>query len=327
MNALLNQSTETGRGDKRTFHVAFCVDNHYFRSMGATITSLIAHNPATHFVFHVFAFAVAEEHRARLSALEKKFDVETRIHIIDPTVFRDFARFTESSYYSPAIFSRLLIPTVLRDVTDRVLYLDADILCVGSIAELMDTDIADVVAAVVPDAEATARRRCAALGLDYPHYFNSGVMYMNVGLWMANRITEQTVDALLKDGKDYRFPDQDALNVVLAGRARFIDKKWNCLYGLVGDLENDRRELRLPGETALVHFAGAVKPWSNWTLHESRELFARHHAMSAWADLPLDEAPKNYKEMRMHSRFLWRRKQVAQSLYWYWRYTRAKFRF
>lgn len=329
MNTFLSPVSEADRkiSVKTSFHIAFCVDNHYFRAMGATITSLIAHNPDVHFVVHVFAFAVSDDHRRRLRQLENKFDISTRIHIVDPAVFDQFRHFIQSSYYSPSIFSRLLIPTVLQGVADRVLYLDADILCVGSIAELMKLDIDDTIAAVVPDAEATTRRRRAELNIKHPQYFNSGVMYMNVARWMEEGISEKTIEALLKDGKRFRFPDQDALNVVLEGRAKFIDKKWNYLYGLVGDLERGRRKMQLDGEAVFIHFAGAVKPWSNWTLHESRELFARHHAMSTWSDLPMDEVPKNYKEMRMHSRFLWQRGKILDSLRWYWKYTRAKFRF
>jgi UDP-glucose:(glucosyl)LPS alpha-1,3-glucosyltransferase len=207
-----------------------------------------------------------------------------------------------------------------------VLYLDADILCVGSIDEMIRMDISDTIAVVVPDAEATTVRRCAELRLKHPRYFNSGVMFMNIDLWMKNEITQSTIDAILKDGAKFRFPDQDALNVVLDGRAKFIDKKWNYLYGLVGDLERDRRKLNLVGDAVFIHFAGAVKPWNNWSLHESRDLFVKYHVMSAWADMPLDEVPQNYKEMRMHSRFLLRRGQVVDSLWWYGKYMKAKFR-
>lgn len=325
IDTALVETVEGNALAKTRFHIAFCVDNHYFRSMGATITSLIEHNRDVHFVIHVFAFAVSDDHRRRLLQLEDRFDVSTQVHIIDSAVFRKFAHFTQSSYYSPSIFSRLLIPSVLQGTTDKVLYLDADILCVGGIAELIDMDISDTIAVVVPDAEATTRRRCAELGFKQLQYFNSGVMYMNVDLWVDNKITEATISALLTDGEKFRFPDQDALNVVLAGRARFTDKKWNYLYGLVGDLEQDRRKLQLSGDAVFIHFAGAVKPWSDWTLHDSRDLFAKYHALSTWSDMPLDQVPQNYKEMRMHSRFLWRRRQIVQSLRWYWRYMRAKF--
>jgi len=306
------------------FHIAFCVDDHYFRSMGATITSVIQNNPGVHFIFHVFAFAVSDDNQWRLAELERKFDVGTQIHIIDHALFKRFAHFTESSYYSPTIFTRLIIPEVLQGKTERVLYLDADILCVGSIDELMRMDIADAIAVVVPDAEATTARRTTALRLKHPRYFNSGVMYMNVDLWMKNGITESTIDAILKDGKNFRFPDQDALNVVLDGRARFIDKKWNYLYGLIGELDADKRALNIAGDAVFIHFAGAVKPWNDWSLHESRDLFVKYHMISPWSDMPLDQSPQNYKEMRMYSRFLFRRRQFAGSIAWYFRYLSKK---
>lgn len=310
---------------KNVLHVAFCVDNHYFRSMGATITSLLDNNPQVQFVFHVFAFAVAEEHRRRLCRLEQKFGVATHIHQVDPTQFSEFSHFIASTYYSPSVFTRLLIPSMLRDVADKVLYLDADILCVGKVDELLQRDMGGVVALVVPDAEATTVRRVATLKLSQPKYFNSGVMLMNVPLWLDQRITEQAVD-VMADGsrRDLRFPDQDALNVVLDGRAQYIEQKWNVLYGLIGDLENDIRRMKPLDDPRFIHFAGAVKPWNEWCLHESRDLFFKYHQMSPWADVPLDQVPQNYKEMRMHSRFLFRRGQRLESIRWYLRYLKAR---
>ena len=325
MDASINEVDPQKTGVmKPVFHIAFCVDNHYFRSMGATIASVIENNPGVHFVFHVFAYAVSDDHRHRLSQLETIFDVSTQIHIIDPAVFKPFAHFAQSSYYSPSIFARLLIPAVLQGTAERVLYLDADILCVGSIGKLMRMDISDTIAAVVPDAEATTARRTVALRLKHPRYFNSGVMYMNVDRWISSRITESTIDAILNDGKNFRFPDQDALNVVLDGRVLFIEKKWNYLYGLIGDLDDDRRKLNIVGDAVFIHFAGAVKPWNNWSLHESRDLFVKYHALSPWNDMPLDEVPQNYKEMRMFSRFLLKRGHYVDAVAWYFRYLLKK---
>ncbi len=325
MNMVSKQKQEVV--EPEAVHLAFCVDNRYFRSMGATLASVVAHNAHLRFVVHVFCFSISPEQQQRLDRLPAELGVSVRLHLVDPAVFREFERFTKSTYYSGAIFTRLLIPTVLSGQASRVLYLDADILCVGAIDELLAVELNDAIAAVVPDAEATAVRRHALLALKHPGYFNSGVMLMDIDRWTTEDISAKTIDAIIERGKDLRFPDQDALNIVLDGRAKFVDQKWNYLYGLVGDLERDKRRLTLRDSAVFIHFAGAVKPWSDWCLHESRDLFARYHAMSPWSDLPLDGVPRNYKEMRMHSRFLLRRRKVVESFYWYWKYTRAKFRF
>ncbi len=292
--------------------------------MGATITSIIDNSPGVTFTFHAFAFALSDDNRRQFKKLEEIYDLKTHIHIIDPAVFQRFAHISQLSYYSPTIFTRLLIPSTLKGMTDKVLYLDADILCVGSMAELLQMDFGENAAIAIPDADETTRRRCAALRLSSQKYFNSGVVYMNVDTWLAKEITEKTIHAILENGKDYRFPDQDALNVVLEGQVKYIDRKWNFLYDLIHDLEKDKRQMRDIGAVVFIHFAGAVKPWNNWCLHASRDLFAKYHALSPWADLPLDEAPRNYKEMRMFSRFLMKRGQVFDSFKWYMKYLAAK---
>ena len=323
MSAALNSESIT-KAANDSFHIAFCIDNRYFRAMGATILSILDNNPGVHFTFHVLAFSVSDEHRARLLKLEENYPVQTHIHLVSPSLFSRFAHFIESTYYSPAIFTRLAIPDILKDYTDKVLYLDADILCVGKMDDLIELPMDNVIAYVVPDAEATTVRRAAALKLSQVKYFNSGVLYMNIKEWLANQITEATIHALLTGGDDLRFPDQDALNIALDGKAIYIEKRWNYLYGLIGDLENDYRAMRDVGDAVFLHFAGAVKPWANWCMHDSRAIFAKYHRMSPWADMPMDEQPTNYKEMRMHSRFLWRRRQFADSVKWFWRYALAR---
>lgn len=319
MSAVTQAIAQPEKAD--AFHVVFCVDDRYFRCMGATIASIVANNPLRRFVFHVLATKVSEDNRRRFQGLARQPELAVHLHLLDAALFSRFEQYTKSSYYSSAIFARLVIPDILKTYTDKVLYLDADILCVGNIDELAGLDLSDDIAAVVPDAEATTRRRVEALKLKHPRYFNSGMLYINIPKWIEAGITQQTIDAILKDGEAFRFPDQDALNVVLDGRARFVGVRWNYLYGLVGDLENNRPALAIPeGAATFIHFAGAVKPWGVWSGHDSVRLFQQYHALSAWSDQALDIEPTNYKELRMHSRFQWARGNRLDSLRWYWRY-------
>lgn len=326
MQPLSNIAVEPGRVQADdSFHVVFCVDDRYFRCMGATIASILEHNPQRHFTFHVMAIKVSEFNRQRFESLSFRPGVRTCIHLLDPSMFERFEPYMRSSYYSSAIFTRLVIPDVLKSYTDRVLYLDADILCVGSVDALAGLDLGNDIVAVAPDAKATTERRVAALQLKHPRYFNSGMLYINIPHWLDAGISQQTIDAFLENGERFRFPDQDALNVVLDGRARFIDIRWNYLYGLVGDLEGNRPALGIaPGAATFIHFAGSVKPWGAWCGHDSVKLFEHYHAQSAWSDLPLDVQPQNYKEARMHSRFLWARGKRLESLGWYARYLRMR---
>lgn len=307
------------------FHVAFGVDSHYFRGMGVAMTSVITNNPGVNFIFHVFAFTVSDANRDRLRQIEVRYGVTVNVHIIDSSVFGEYAKFPSFAQYSAAIFTRLLIPAALQSVTDKVLYLDSDILCVGSIAQLVSMDITDSIVALIHDSgEETVRNQCERLHLRDKRYFNSGVLYINIEKWIANDITSATMRTILESDRKFMFPDQDALNIVLDGRAKFIDAKWNFQYNLDNFLKSGDFSMDHPDDITFIHFTGRVKPWHDWSLHEAKTLFLEYQSLSPWSDMPLD-APKNYKEMRMFSRLLGRKGRVVSAAIWYAKYLFTKF--
>lgn len=318
------QSTNPTHAGTPTFHIAFCVDDNYFRAMGATIASIIDNNPGQHFTFHVLTLEASEDNQARLKQLESMYPVTTALHLLDLNDFQQFSHFIGHSHYSLSIFTRLVIPTVLKDVTDRVLYLDADILCVNKLDAMIAMDISNDIAVVVPDAPVTTKRRVTALHLLHEEYFNGGVILMNIPKWTENSITEKTLDTLLNSTYHLRFNDQDALNIVLNGHARYISPKWNYLYDLIHDLNVNKTALRPVGKAIFIHFAGAVKPWAQWSRHAACDLFKKYLLLSPWADKPLDALPKNTKEMRMQSRFMFKQGKPVLALVWYVRYLKAR---
>lgn len=319
----MNQAITNTPADA-TFHIAFCVDNHYFRAMGATMASIVANNPQQHFTFHVLTFDAAPEHQARLKEMEQRFNVYTELHILQESDFSKFNHFIQHSHYSLSIFTRLVIPSVLKGIAKKVLYMDADILCVGRMDDLIAFDLNDHIIAGVPDAPVTTRRRVKALELKDGRYFNGGVLLIDVDRWEAEDCTGQTLQALLQHSDRMRFNDQDALNMVFDGRAAFLDIKWNYLYDLIHDLNINRTSMRQVGDAALIHFAGSVKPWAGWSDHAAVRLFNEYLQISPWSDLPLDLQPRNTKEMRMHSRFLLRQGKPLKSLLWYVRYLKLR---
>ncbi|MEO8839022.1 MAG: glycosyltransferase [Herbaspirillum sp.] len=306
--------------DKTPFHIAFGVDAHYFRAMGVAMISIIENNRDENLVFHLFASLVSDDDQKKLHCIEADHGVAIVVHIIDPSAFDEYVKFPSFSQYSAAIFTRLLIPNALRGVADKVLYLDSDILCIGGITELMAMDISDSIVAVVHDnGVETVRRQCESLNLQDGRYFNSGVLLINIDNWISSDITRNTMRTLLLSSQKFIFPDQDALNVVLDGKAKFIAEKWNFQYNLNSFLNAGSFSVDGMGDAVFVHFTGRVKPWHDWSLHEARTLFVKYQLLSPWAGMPLD-APKNHKEMRLFSQFLAVQGHKIRAALWFAKY-------
>jgi UDP-glucose:(glucosyl)LPS alpha-1,3-glucosyltransferase len=299
-------------------HIAFGVDAHYYRGMGVTITSVIENNPAVDFVFHVFAFSITADDKERLQQLEKLHDIVIQLHLLDVDVLREFKQFPCFEHHSLGTFIRLLIPSRLKDITRKVLYLDADLLCFGDLSELLALDLGDCVAAAVGDEQdTTVKTQIPALGLKNGHYFNAGVMLIDVQNWVAADAQDQALKELTT--RNLRFADQDALNIALDGRIKYIDVKWNYRYHLVDYLCRGQNQLKVPHPFVLMHFTGPVKPWHSWCLHDIREQFVNIQSRSPWAEIPLDD-PRTARELKLFSRFLLRQNRTAEGIYWHCRY-------
>jgi UDP-glucose:(glucosyl)LPS alpha-1,3-glucosyltransferase len=292
--------------------------------MGVAITSIIENNPGLRFVFHVFAFTVTDEDRSRLRRLEEMHGHRVEVHQLDTAALDDFRRFPCFSQHSLGTFIRLLIPDGLRGVADRVLYLDADLLCFGDISNLLDADLGDCIAAAVADEQdTTVRTQVPALGLKNEHYFNAGVMLIDINRWIAAGVSDTALKALTM--RELRFADQDALNIALDGCVKYIDAKWNYRYHLVDYLDRGETALHVAQSFALMHFTGPVKPWHDWCLHDVKRMFLEIQSRSPWAGMPLD-APRTARELKLFSKFLLRQKRMLAGIGWHCRYLRARLR-
>ncbi|MBC7488760.1 MAG: UDP-glucose--(glucosyl) LPS alpha 1,3-glucosyltransferase WaaO, partial [Glaciimonas sp.] len=160
-----------------------------------------------------------------------------------------------------------------------------------------------------------------ALQLAGKKYFNSGMLYINVDKWIEEDIWHKSVKEILASGKVFSFPDQDALNIVLDQKTKFIDARFNFLYDLFGETVTGKK---IPKDAVFIHFVGRLKPWHSWCCNSSNALFLKYQALSPWVNVPL-YGPKNYKEIRMYAQGLIKTGQRRQGMKWYLKFILNKF--
>lgn len=295
-------------------HIAFGIDEKYVRHMGVLMTSLISRNPDSSFVFHVFTSTLRPEDRVRLASLSTE-SVTIHVYYMAADLL---TKLPVTVQYPVSIYYRLLMPELLLESTDIVLYLDSDIICLDRLPDFNNVDLTEKPVAAVKDVPRVAQERNMALGLKHDSYFNSGVMLINTAKWVAENISDKVLAILDKRGSEFTLMDQDALNIALDGETAFLPPVWNMIYNLGQMTQNPD-----PG-TLFLHYTGSIKPWRLSGRHPLSRYYRNCEARSPWRGEPL-LPPVGYKEMEVYARLSLRDKDFSTALRWYWQYLNTKF--
>jgi lipopolysaccharide biosynthesis glycosyltransferase len=101
-------------------------------------------------------------------------------------------------------------------------------------------------------------------------------------------------DAIVAYARDrvLRWPDQDALNVVLGGRCVALHPRWNCMNSLfmlpeASAVFGSAVVHAARAEPAIVHFEGpaVTKPWHYLSKHPYRRSYEGHREATPWPDV------------------------------------------
>jgi lipopolysaccharide biosynthesis glycosyltransferase len=187
--------------------------------------------------------------------------------------------------------ARFFLPDLLPEL-NRLIYLDADTLCVSSIQPLWDLDLAGRPLAAVGNVTAPyMRERIVNLGLRDPlRYFNSGVLLMDLDLMRRRDDASDLMACIRSQGDGMLWVDQDALNLVFEDAWCALPPRWNAQNSLwfwsewARDVfpDEDLHEART--DPAILHFEGPslAKPWHYLCRHPYTAQYRRVLSQTAW---------------------------------------------
>ena len=313
---LVNTLSDT---DAAPVHIAFGINHAYARGLGITLFSLLINHPHSAFHAHIFSDSLDEKDVKKLQSLAEAYPLIITLHIFNSTWLDNLpavGRYPKSIYY------RFLIPETVARYSDRVIYIDADTLVVGDYSPLFMLDIGQYTLCACNDTPRARQNQCNKLGLSSGNYFNSGFMLINIPRWLASNTTERITDVLVKQGTEFGFPDQDALNLVLEEDVLILPERYNHIYDIIAN--KVWHAFRVPEDTVMIHYTGKCKPWHAWGGGDLSLIYFDYYQRSPWADQPLD-LPGNHKEMKRFSRIKWHQKHYAESVSWMMNYIRHKF--
>ncbi len=239
--------------------VSICLsgDDNFVPYIGTLIVSILENTNAA-VDFYLLHETLKPENKRALSDIVGRYK-NASLHFISIGGF-DF--YQQIGAWTSAILYRLKAPDVLSHL-DKVIYLDGDMIAVDDIQKLWDIPLGDNYLGACYGLDITGDLGDLDPLKTVKTYFNSGMLLMNLKQMRADDIGNKCISFLKTEGKRAKAPDQDALNLICAGRIKPVNLQWNYYISL------DRRSHRskqkifgsyLPKKPSIIHYYTVYKP-------------------------------------------------------------------
>ncbi|MDX5629726.1 MULTISPECIES: lipopolysaccharide 3-alpha-galactosyltransferase [unclassified Brenneria] len=309
---------------KPALNISFGTDKNFLFGCAISIASILMNNPSQQLAFHVFTDTLENDEREKFRELAQQYNTTITFYIVNCGWLKQLPSTKNWSY---AIYFRFIITDYFSNTLDKIVYLDSDITCNGSLQELIDLDISHHIIAAVAEGSHNWWAKCAqrlATPTIEKGYFNSGFLLINLKKWHEFNVTQKTM-SLLTDNKTkgkISYPDQDILNILLPGHILFLDKKYNTQFSINYELKCKPGQTYphpINDSTVFIHYIGPTKPWHAWADYPSTRFFQQAKQHSPWKDMPLQE-PQDANQLRYCAKHMFHRKKRISAIYFYWCY-------
>lgn len=298
-------------------NLCFATDDNYVKPTAVAIMTILLTNRNDSFNIYIITQSLSEKSKDILASTAKRYSSESKIIFcfLKDSILTDFSStLKKQDHITLATYLRLYIPALLPKQVSKVLYLDGDIICAGSLKKLYESDL-DGYSMIAAHDERTEDDENFNR-LKYPKengYAAAGVLLINVDWWRKNNVQEKTLDFIEHHKELCKWHDQDALNKVLNGTIKFCHVKYNTYEQLFENENNYPQSLRKETAEAtenpvIIHFSSGRKPWTK----ESRCPFT-----STWLKLYkilFGRSCRLVHRYKGKTKFLWSIKRIADRL-------------
>ncbi|EMH4162195.1 hypothetical protein RJ498_001429 [Pluralibacter gergoviae] len=304
--------------DENCFHIIYGADDNFHLGMAVSMLSVLENNKDVPICFHIFTNKMDDDTVAKFETFSVFKNCDISVYFIDE---RGLADFPLKPQWTCAIYFRIIAIDYLSTRVEKVLYIDADVLCMGSITPVFETNlIGNIVGACFDDTYELSVERSRSLCTPEIRgtYFNAGLMVIDCEKWIEYEVSAAFLSAVADKSlrRSIIYCDQDLLNIAVAGRVALLDQRFNYQY-FMGD-EYKQLDTSLPAGVIFLHYIGPSKPWHEWASgYKNSALFQKVKCRSPWKDAPFSK-PHSKKLYTHAARHAWHQRKL---LLW------AKYRF
>ncbi len=271
---------------KSIIHIACAADNNYVQHTGVMLTSLFENNKNNIIHLHFFSAEFEDSNVLKLKNITEKYNQSFTFYKLNESDFKDCYI---SNHLTFATYYKIIIPSILEKITDKVLYLDTDIVVFKDIGELWDTKIDNNVLGAINDTNFEA---CYRLGFPFEYnYFNAGVLLLNCRIWVIENLSQKLFEYIKLYSNKLDYHEQDALNANIKGNWLRLPPKYNQMSILFEVDRNILLKIYTQDEIKeadkfpiIIHFSGSSKPWDYLNIRPYKEKYFQYLNLTEWKD-------------------------------------------
>ena len=296
----------SGKAKTKKINITYGIDRNFLFGAGISMASVLINNTDLDIHFYLITDYVDNDYIAHIKKLAENYHTAITILVFNN---ENFIQLPSTKAWTYAMYYRYFSFEYLSNELDTVLYLDADVICNGSLDELTEIQFNGEYAAVVHDIDEVRLKSGERLGIPELSgcYFNSGVVFANLVLWRKGDLLKKAFEILQDKQRELLYFDQDALNILYCGNVIELRRDFNCIYGVDYELKaNSRHEYKdyITDNAILIHYVGVTKPWHRWANYPVSAYFLKAYQQSPWGKIPLLNAhsAKLYKRKSRHEK-------------------------
>ena len=240
--------------------------NESYSRYGAACIASLFKNTSSDFEIVVLDTGITDKTRKQFERWAHK---KNRVLRFIPITNDSYLNFKEDNLSLPndiQYYPRILAPFYASKESKKILYIDADIICLQEISAIFNIELSDKIVGAVQDpycqtfSGGISNYANLNFSNDTP-YFNSGLLIIDIQKWVETSITPKVLSTSWLNQKYVSFYDQYALNIELMNNWTQLPDKWNKLDDV--DIST----------TVFKHFAGPRKPLCIYSTSKDKNLF------------------------------------------------------
>ncbi len=291
-------------------HVALSSDENYVPFLATAIISIVENNTIeSKLIFHIISVGISQGSQQKLQEMIASYNAECLIYDFKQSkeLVGDFIFEVDKINK----YARLYLSKLLPETIEKVIYLDCDVLVLGSFIELWSINIEDYYFAGVTDVITPNHKLSINIPLD-SKYFNSGMLVMNLKKFRDEKSIVK-VEAFMKTyikRKVKYSNDQAVINALFYNDFYELPAKYNCitpfylmkseqiekLYGMKLFHSNEELQEAID-KPILVHFTPSFikRPWIKRSEHPLADTYLTYLRKTPWKGFELMEDNRKFK--------------------------------